>query len=276
MGRHSNENKIAMVPPTLAILDWLSCFILLRVCVPHTSTATHTLPHHPQCLEANEVLGWSAVLFNTRSHSHAHLLCHTVHFNVDIYVHVLLTAHVSCVCRMQEENSNTKRRKGPKWYEIEEDTNTDDIDEEPDLGNSAGPPRRANEQNDESPRPRFYRTNDQISFLGHGDEVMAHGSILDGEPDTSHSSEMLQYEHSGYWKYVDITSVARGWGATALASDAVYNEHCTSLGKDKHRTLAALEKRGDDGFMIWHEYVVPRVRPKKGAKFDEKKRKRNS
>ena len=123
---------------------------------------------------------------------------------------------------MQEENANTKRRKGTKWYEVEDvasdDEGTDTVDlTGPEVDRGTPDPRRnTNAQYAESTKPRIYKTGEQISFLGFDDEVMAHGTVLDDEPDTTCQESMLQYDSNGYWKYVDITTVARGWGSTCL------------------------------------------------------------
>jgi hypothetical protein len=129
---------------------------------------------------------------------------------------VYVAKYVCFVCRMQEENSNTKRRKGKKWYEFKEAGEGDHDDGEEDSETPGTQP----EQYAESTRPRSFKTGEQISFLGFGEVLMAHGTILDDEPDTNHQDTMLQYDADGYWKLVAITTVVRGWGATSLEVSA--------------------------------------------------------
>jgi hypothetical protein len=45
---------------------------------------------------------------------------------------------------------------------------------------------------------------------------MAHGIILDDEPDTTTQKDAMQYDTPGFWKRVKLTSVVKGWDTTTI------------------------------------------------------------
>jgi hypothetical protein len=148
---------------------------------------------------------------------------------------------------MTEFHNNTQKKpEENKWYNKMEDDEDDEDDVEVAL------PRAA---------PLGFRRGQAVSIGGGEGKPMAHGSILDDQPDTSEHDHIMHYGVPGCWKKVTLSSVVRGWGDVLLDYDVVFAHNCRKLKKDQ-RTIEALGKIGNGGkgtaIVIWHEYVVPK------------------
>jgi hypothetical protein len=58
----------------------------------------------------------------------------------------------------------------------------------------------------------------QITIVDAKGEAMAHGKMVDDEPDVSSQKLCKQYgTGTGYWKLIKLDKPLRGWGTTAIA-----------------------------------------------------------
>ena len=144
-------------------------------------------------------------------------------------------------------NNTRKKPEENKWY------NKMEVEDEDDEVEDEVASLRAD--------PQSFRRGQAVSIVGGEGKPMAHGSILDDQPDTSFHNHIMQYGVPGCWKKVTLSSVVRGWGDVLLDHDVVFAHNCRKL-KEAQRTIAALGKIGNSGkgaaIIIWHEYVMPK------------------
>jgi hypothetical protein len=173
---------------------------------------------------------------------------------------------------------------------VPEDSSDDESDARP--GNKRKRKQSKKPAGRKHNRPTEFATGAPITIISGDGEAMAHGKILDDEVDTSMQDKAMQYGDPGYWKQVALSSVVKGWAPTVLQvlfprmscnttphvhtntntphmcvqADEVFDGDVGKI-SSKHRRLGKLALReSDQGFVIWHEYVVARMRPKKRAK----------
>jgi hypothetical protein len=160
--------------------------------------------------------------------------------------------------RMQEENNNTRRKKR-KWYKVYSDEDEDD-----------DTPQGAELSTDgatSSSSPQHFMAGAPITIVDADGIAMAHGNMVDDEPEVSHQPSCAKYD-SGTFKLIKLNSVVRGCGTTILRVDEVFDGECMPYAREKKRRLDHLlnapnehvDSEARDGFYIWHEYVKPRIR----------------
>jgi len=76
------------------------------------------------------------------------------------------------------------------------------------------------------------------------------------------------------WCLVKLTAVSRGSGDSAIEVDHVFFSNGSTMNSDE-RKLRNLKRDGEEeGFLIWHEWVVQRVRSVRSVKKPAKGKKR--
>jgi hypothetical protein len=165
---------------------------------------------------------------------------------------------------MNEENCNT-RRKTNKWYETEA---ADRTEEAVDLTPTAPAPKAAQQPDDGT--PLRFKTRTPISLVDCEGTAMAHGNIIDDEPDVT-SQELCGGLEPGHFKKISLIGVCRGWGTTGLQRDEIFDSDIQPFASKK-RKLQELLADCDDGLYIWHEYVKPRIRSSKKVRTPSRKK----
>ena len=112
----------------------------------------------------------------------------------------------------------------------------------------------------DSGTPLQFKTSTPISLVGDDGAAMAHGRIMDNEPDVS-AQKMCGAFVPGLYKKIDLLNIVRGWGSTVLQRDEIFDSDLQPFASKKRKLQELLNyNEGADGLYIWHEYVRPRIR----------------
>jgi hypothetical protein len=105
-----------------------------------------------------------------------------------------------------------------------------------------------------------------VSIVDSHGAPLCHGSIMDDEPNPEELEIGDNTKVVGWWKEVEKLSAVSGAGATELGEDEVFYSSISSeeygVIPKRYRTISEL-CRMEEGIIVWHEYVVPRVRAEK-------------
>ena len=158
--------------------------------------------------------------------------------------------------RIQSGSKKHKKRRARAHTSSEEEDNDTDSDKE-------------------MVHSKSFENGAQISLVDGQGIAFAHGVIVDDEPSTDeltrlHGTEEIQFV-VGHWKEVSIRSLVHGWNAHRLESDMVYTNEGENIGS-KHRKVGELKHL--TSFIIWHEYVKPRVRAIKQSRASKASRRK--
>lgn len=112
-----------------------------------------------------------------------------------------------------------------------------------------------------------FNTGDHISLVDGDDSVIAHGVMMDDEPDVEEifrtTSTSLVHAASripSHWCSIAITDVVRGGGRVVVDSGHAFCPAGTHL-TAAERTIQALhDDHGESGFVIFHQWVTARQR----------------
>ena len=112
---------------------------------------------------------------------------------------------------------------------------------------------------------KTFQTGDHISIVEGSDTVVAHGVMLDDEPDVDEIFREQEMVHEAsrvpsHWCTVAITDVVRGCGKVEIDSAHVFHTSGTYLDAAERTINALHEEYADDGFVLFHQWVVPRRR----------------
>lgn len=124
-------------------------------------------------------------------------------------------------------------------------------------------------------RARKWQTGAQISFVDGNGDPFAHGQVLDDEPCTAALQRSFGVDDDvdefpvGLWKLVTIKVVVRGWNTFELEADMVYSETSDKIAQKQRKISELAQLRA---FIVWHEYVAPRVRAVKSSGSHKKKK----
>ena len=121
-----------------------------------------------------------------------------------------------------------------------------------------------------------YDFGEQITIVDGINEPLAHGCILDDEPDVHLHGMEERWQKPGWWKKIQITTILPKCRSVTIDADHVYYADGDKITTKHDRTLKALmdvvytsttvgeEPHPDhEGFIIFHQWIVPRMR---GAK----------
>ena len=189
--------------------------------------------------------------------------------------------------RMEDYIGNQRRKRKKRQRKQDEDAQEErDGGAEGDAVDLTGGGSAASKPKAQ-PRVRSYATGARISLKDQEGRAMAHGIVIDDEPalpdeDDIETDEDLKHCSVGDFKRIKLVRVVKGWGPTPLEKDTVYTSDWQLLGKQAARTLGALlglneEDTGGrdelEGFMCWHECIIPRLvsDPSAGKKKKKKK-----
>ena len=114
--------------------------------------------------------------------------------------------------------------------------------------------------NDDGDVPRTYKSGDLMSIVDGDGVAIAHGHILDAEPplDVFNDNDLVSTEscQPNWWLLCKITTLTKN--SVELQKDSVFHADGTTMNRTELRCSAM--KDFEDGFIIWHAYVVPRMR----------------
>jgi len=104
---------------------------------------------------------------------------------------------------------------------------------------------------------------DKISLVDGYGEVIGHGDMVESEVDPDNLPDIVHERHRVIGKWCEVDGVVRNKGTDVqFKRDEVFgpqDDGCHVLTCKKERTLKLLAK---GPFVIWHQYVVPRVNRK--------------
>ena len=136
-------------------------------------------------------------------------------------------------------------------------------DDDGDDRGSAKRKRRADEGSGE--QIKIWKINEKVSLLDNDGDAFAHGFVIDGEPDATvwdQSSADNSQDPAGYWVIMKLTSVVNN--AIDLPADSCFAHDGHDLGKNELKPRALIDL--EEGILIWHDYLRPRMVASKSAK----------
>ena len=125
--------------------------------------------------------------------------------------------------------------------------------------------RKVDDDDDEEEELKIWKFNDKVSMLDADGDAFAHGVVLDGEPDSSiwdSSRADNSTDPSGYWVIMKLTSIVSN--AIDLPADACFAHDGRDLCKNELKPKALMEL--EEGFLVWHDYLCPRMLAPKSVK----------
>ena len=245
------------------------------------------------CREAMAELGWSANLFDTCMEDH-----------------VASRRRKIKLKRQRSREADSDEDSGREVISIadsSEDSPSKTPKKRKVKREPESPPAAADEDAD-GDNIRHYGNRARVSLLDAEGRAMAHGVILDNEPKIPDDADGMEFDHPwtssheelpncrvGSFKQVKLVAIVRslhflplfgficaldklysvlcrGWGPTSLDDDTVFNSEWKAL-KKAERTLSKLESataENEEGYMIWHDMIVPRKGPQKQQKLATK------
>ena len=144
------------------------------------------------------------------------------------------------------------------------------------VANDGAPADNANPEEPAEPTRRVFQPGAPISIQS-SDEVLAHGCVIDGEPDASVLFDDQDLVHEevrlpSLWLIVKLVTVVRGAGDDILMEDHVFFSDGCAMNDQERKVKYLARDQKENGFLIWHEWVVPRVRAAKKAQKRRKKK----
>lgn len=123
----------------------------------------------------------------------------------------------------------------------------------------------ADDSGDDMVSVATFKGGDHISIVEGSNTVIAHGVMLDDEPDVHEIFRDQDMVHEAsrvpsHWCIVAITEVVRGCAKMEIDSGHVFHTSGAYLAAAE-RTISALhEEYAKEGFVLFHQWVVRRVR----------------
>jgi hypothetical protein len=110
-----------------------------------------------------------------------------------------------------------------------------------------------------------YSTGDHISLIDGNDVVIAHGVMMDDEPDVEELFKETGRVHEssripGHWCIIAITDVVRGCGKLVIDAGHAFWPNGQDMNAQERTIQAIFEECVDNGFIIFHQWIVPRRR----------------
>ena len=118
---------------------------------------------------------------------------------------------------------------------------------------------------DDEEELKIWRCNEKVTLLDADGDAFAHGVVIDGEPDPSvwdNSSADYSTDPSGYWVIMKLTSIVSN--AIDLPADSCFAHDGHDLAKSQLKPKALMEL--EEGFLVWHDYLRPRMLAPKTVK----------
>ena len=117
--------------------------------------------------------------------------------------------------------------------------------------------RKVSEVSDEE-ELKIWRCNEKVTLVDNDNDGFAHGVVVDGEPDPSiwdNCSKDFSADPSGFWVVMKVTSVSNN--AIDLPADSCFAHDGADLNKHQLKPKGLCELQ--DGILIWHDYLRPRM-----------------
>ena len=138
------------------------------------------------------------------------------------------------------------------------------------VASDDAPADNADPEEAADPPRRVFHPGAPISIQS-SDDVLAHGCVIDGEPDVSNLFEDQDLVHEevrlpSLWLMVKLVTVVRGAGDDILMEDHVFFPDGTAMNDMERKVRYLARDHKEEGFLIWHEWVVPRVRASQKSK----------
>ena len=127
------------------------------------------------------------------------------------------------------------------------------------------PEGKGNGDSDDGKSLKLWRCNEKVTLVDNDGDGFAHGVIIDGEPCPSvwlNSSMDNSEDPPAFWVLMKVTSVTNN--AVDLPSDSCFAHDGADLSKSQLRPKALEEL--EEGILIWHDYVRPRMLASKTVK----------
>jgi hypothetical protein len=122
---------------------------------------------------------------------------------------------------------------------------------------------------DDEEELKIWRCNEKVTLLDADGDAFAHGVVIDGEPsptiwNNSNSKVATNYadDPAGYWVVMKLTSVVNN--AIDLPADSCFAHDGHDLAKSQLKPKALMEL--EEGFLVWHDYLRPRMLAPKTVK----------
>ena len=114
-----------------------------------------------------------------------------------------------------------------------------------------------------------YSDGDHISIVDGKGEVLAHGVMMDDEPDVEELFRNTEVVHDSskiplHWCLVAITTIVRGGGKLIIDHGHAFYSCGLDMEHDVARSIDSLaEECAETGFLLFHQWVAPRQRAAK-------------